>query len=52
VRPRAHIRRAHWHTYLVGAGRSERRLKWLPPIPVNVDDPESLPAVIRQVPAP
>jgi len=52
ARPRPHIRRAHWHTYLVGAGRSDRRLKWLPPIPVNVDDPETLPAVIRQVPAP
>lgn len=29
VRP--HIRRAHWHTFLMGAGRGKRTLKWLPP---------------------
>lgn len=34
VRP--YLRRAHWHTYLVGAGRRERRLKWSPPIQVNI----------------
>lgn len=49
ARPRAHIRRAHWHTFLSGAGRTDRRLKWLPPIPVNVDSPDELPAVIRDV---
>jgi hypothetical protein len=49
ARPRAHIRRAHWHTYRVGAGRSDRRLKWLPPIPINVFDAELLPAVIKNV---
>lgn len=49
ARPRAHIRRAHWHTYRVGAGRVGTRLKWLPPIPVNVDDPGSLPAVVKPV---
>jgi len=49
ARPRAHIRRAHWHTFLAGAGRQERRVKWLPPIPVNVEDQEKLPAVIRSV---
>ncbi|QQR69097.1 MAG: hypothetical protein IPI58_09815 [Alphaproteobacteria bacterium] len=38
TRPRAHIRRAHWHTYLVGPGRTARCLRWLPPIAVNVDD--------------
>ena len=47
--PRAHIRRAHWHTFLAGAGRSERRLKWLPPIGVNIEDLSGLPSVIRQV---
>jgi hypothetical protein len=47
--PRPHVRRAHWHTYLVGPGRSERRLKWLPPIPVNVDDPDALPVTIQPV---
>ncbi|KAB2839872.1 MAG: hypothetical protein F9K47_14970 [Burkholderiales bacterium] len=51
ARPRAHVRRAHWHTFLAGAARSERRLKWLPPIPVNLagDDPGALPAVVRKV---
>lgn len=46
--PRPHVRRAHWHTYLVGPGRNERRLQWLPPIPVNVDDPDALPATIKR----
>lgn len=50
--PRAHIRRAHWHHYRVGPRDSaERRLilKWLPPIPVNVDEPDLLPSTIRPV---
>lgn len=49
ARPRPHIRRAHWHTYRIGKGRAESRLKWLPPIPVNVDDPGKMPATIRAV---
>lgn len=49
ARPRAHVRRAHWHTFLAGAGRSERRIKWLPPIPVNLDDPDSLPVTVRPI---
>jgi hypothetical protein len=49
ARPRPHIRRAHWHTFLAGAGRAERRLKWLPPIPVNLGDLGDLPATIRRV---
>lgn len=49
--PRPHVRRAHWHTYLVGpkAGPQERVLKWLPPIAVKVDDPDTLVPVIRAV---
>lgn len=46
--PRPHIRRAHWHTYRVGPGREQSQLKWLPPIPVNVDDAD-LPIVVRPV---
>lgn len=48
VRP--HVRRAHWHTFLAGPRDSarERRVKWLPPLAVNLDDAE-LPAVIRRV---
>lgn len=49
TRPRAHIRRAHWHTYLSGTGRSQRRLKWMPPIPVNVENLEAMPATVRPV---
>lgn len=30
----------------------EQHLKWLPPIPVNVDDPDALPATIKPVPPP
>jgi hypothetical protein len=48
-RPRAHIRRAHWHTFLAGPGRTERRVRWLPPIAVNVEDGATLPATIRPV---
>jgi hypothetical protein len=47
--PRAHIRRAHWHTYRIGPGKAESVLKWLPPIPVNVDDLDGLPATVRPV---
>jgi len=32
-----HIRRAHLHTFYRGEGHSERFVKWLPPMGVNVD---------------
>ncbi len=47
--PRAHIRRAHWHTYLTGTGRAKHVLKWLHPILVKADTQENLPATIRTV---
>lgn len=47
VRP--HVRRAHWHTYRVGPGRTESRLRWLPPVAVNVDDAGKLPSVVHKV---
>jgi hypothetical protein len=47
--PHAHLRRAHWHTYRVGAGRSGRKLRWMAPIAVNVEDPNALPATVRPV---
>lgn len=48
VRP--HIRRAHWHSFWVGKrGSQTLSLRWLPPIAVNTDSAEKLPAVIRQV---
>jgi hypothetical protein len=53
VRP--HIRRAHWHAFWVGALNSpERRqdVRWLPPIPVNLEDEVPEVATIRPVPEP
>jgi hypothetical protein len=51
--PRPHIRRAHWHSYWVGkCVEPEARvviLKWLPPIPVNVQSVEELTTTIRDV---
>ena len=49
TRPRAHIRRAHWHRFWTGPRDGERtpRVKWLPPIPVNVDDLDAMPAVVH-----
>lgn len=57
---RPHIRRAHWHTILSGPRRHndgseipshERRsdLRWMPPLPINVDAIEDLPSTIRPV---
>jgi hypothetical protein len=42
ARPRGHVRRAHWHTYAAGEGRQERRLRWLPPIAVNLPSTDEL----------
>jgi hypothetical protein len=38
-RPEPHIRRAHWHGFWAGPKDGDRRfeVRWLPPIPVNVD---------------
>jgi hypothetical protein len=53
ARPRPHIRRAHWHSFWVGTwDEPEARevvLKWLPPIPVNVQSVEELTATVRDV---
>jgi hypothetical protein len=35
--PRPHWRRAHFHTYRYGPGRTERKVKWLGPMPINAD---------------
>lgn len=49
--PRPHVRRAHWHTFLLGPRAGERRaeVRWLPPIAVNLDDVGDLPATIKPV---
>lgn len=33
--PHPHIRRAHWHLYRVGPGRTGERIRWIGPIPVK-----------------
>lgn len=39
--PRGHIRRAHWHSFWKGTGEARcLDVRWLPPIPVNLDTPE------------
>lgn len=50
-RPRAHIRRAHLHTFLAGPRDAdrERRVKWLSPIPVNVTDESPVIPTIREI---
>lgn len=49
ARPRGHIRGAHWHTFRTGEGRLHRRLRWLPPIRVNLPNISDLPATVRRV---
>lgn len=57
---RGHIRRAHWHTFVTGPRKHAdgsvvdpsdrpRSLRWLPPLPINLDTYETLPSVIRPV---
>ena len=50
--PRGHIRRAHWHSFWAGSRGSDNRkmrVKWLPPIPVNLADVEDLPVTLHKV---
>jgi hypothetical protein len=44
---RPHIRRAHWHTFRRGPrdGEQTRVIRWLPPIPVNVDETGVIPTI-------
>ena len=46
--PRGHIRRAHWHTYRTGEGRTIPKVKWIPPTPINLGR-EILPTTVRPV---
>jgi hypothetical protein len=45
---RAHLRRAHWHTYLTGKGRTTPRVRWLHPMLVG-GEVEGLVATVRAV---
>lgn len=49
VRP--HLRRAHWHTFLRGPRDQERTrvLRWLPPIPVNIDATDDIEPTIYRI---
>lgn len=46
--PRPHLRRAHWHSYWTGQGRSKLALRWLHPILVAATADE-MPVVEREV---
>lgn len=54
-RPRAHVRKAHWHTFLTGPRAEDRKseqrriLHWIPPLPINVEDAGDLPATVHDV---
>lgn len=51
--PRPHIRRAHYHHFWTGprndAAKRKLVVRWLPPISVNWDEREDLPAVLHFV---
>lgn len=50
--PAPHVRRAHWHTFWVGGLDSperRREVRWLPPIPVNLNSVDDLVPVVRKV---
>lgn len=42
VRPRPHLRRAHWHHYWAGPGKSQLVLRWIAPVLVNAIDEKAL----------
>lgn len=44
---RPHIRRAHWHKYYVGVGRTQVKIIWLPPIYVCGN--REIPVTIREI---
>jgi hypothetical protein len=47
--PRPHFRRAHWHTYWTGKGRTTPVLQWLHPLAVKVHDPADLVPASKRV---
>jgi hypothetical protein len=38
AKPRAHLRRAHWHSYWTGPGRTQIRVHWVHPVLVGGTD--------------
>ena len=53
ARPRPHIRCAHWATYWTGprSGSQTPILRWIPPLPINMDWKTPTPTVVRPVAA-
>ena len=51
ARPRAHIRSAHWATYWTGprSGQQTPILRWIPPLPINMDWNKQIPTVVHAV---
>jgi len=47
--PRPHIRRAHWHTYRTGTGRTIPILRWISPIAVGMAGDGTTPVTIKEV---
>jgi hypothetical protein len=45
--PTGHVRRAHWHTYVMGprTGPQRREVRWLPPILVRLSEDDVAPVV-------
>ncbi len=53
--PRPHMRKAHWQTYRIGHGRKEKKVLWIPPVPVGMSGMADggqkhgdIPAVVRE----
>jgi len=57
---RPSVRRAHWHMYRIGPRKradgtripphqQQHVMRWLPPIPVGIDDLDTMPVVIRPI---
>jgi hypothetical protein len=50
---RPHVRRAHWHSFWVGPrdkpDARKKRVRWLPPIPVNVESSDNLVPTMHRV---
>ena len=51
ARPRPHIRSAHWTTYWKGprTGTQIPVLRWIPPLPINMDWKKPMPTVVHAV---
>jgi len=49
--PRPHVRKAHWHPFWKGPMDGDRKIfiKWLPPIPINLNKLGDLPITVKKV---